>query len=50
MSEVPPELPPELPEHPVGTLAFVGTYLVLVVVLWVALYVFVYLARGPVTP
>jgi hypothetical protein len=37
-------------EHPRGTLAVVGAYGVLFVLGWVAIYVWVYLARGPVTP
>ena len=44
------ELPPGLPKHPVGTFAFVGAYVVVFVVLWYALYLFVFLARQPVTP
>jgi hypothetical protein len=37
-------------EHPRGTLALVGLYGVLFVAGWLAVYVFIYLARGPVTP
>jgi len=39
-----PELPPDLPKHPVGTFAFVGTYAVVFVLLWYAIYVFIFLA------
>ncbi len=45
-----PDQPPELPEHPIGTFAFVGLYAVLFVLGWLAIYVFIYLARQPVTP
>ena len=40
----------EVGRHPVGTLAIVGVYGVLFVVGWVAVYVYVYLSRGAVTP
>jgi len=43
-------LPPDLPKHPIGTFAFVGTYAVIFVLLWYAIYVFVFLSRHPVTP
>jgi hypothetical protein len=35
--------------HPRGTLALVGLYAVLFAVGWFAMYVGLYLARGPVT-
>lgn len=38
-----------LPPHPIGTLVIVGIYGALFVLGWLAFYVFVYLARGPVT-
>lgn len=44
------KLPPGFPKHPTGTLAFVGTYAVIFVVLWYAIYLFIFLARQPVTP
>ena len=44
------KLPPGLPKHPVGTFAFMGTYVVLFVILWYALYRFIFLARHPITP
>ena len=37
-------------QHPIGTLAIVGVYGVLFAVGWLLVYVYVYLARGPVTP
>jgi hypothetical protein len=45
-----PQLPPDLPKHPIGTFAFVGAYAVVFVLLWYAIYVFIFLARHPVTP
>ena len=44
------EMPPGLPRHPIGTFAFVGAYAVVFIVLWFAIYFFVYRARGVVTP
>ena len=44
------EIPPGLPKHPIGTFALVGAYAILFVVFWFAFYVFIFLARGPVTP
>jgi hypothetical protein len=44
------EMPEGLPEHPIGTFAFVGAYAVSFVLSWFAIYVFIYLARHPVTP
>ena len=35
--------------HPRGTLAVVGLYAVLFAAGWFAVYLFIYLARGPVT-
>ncbi len=43
-------MPPGLPKHPIGTFAFVGAYALIVAVLWFAIYHFVYMARGAVTP
>jgi hypothetical protein len=43
-------MPPGLPKHPVGTFAFVGAYAVIFVVLWYAIYLFIFLARERVTP
>jgi hypothetical protein len=36
--------------HPVGTLAIVGVYGILFAIGWLAVYVYVYLSRGAVTP
>lgn len=36
--------------HPRGTLALIGLYGVLFAAGWLAVYVFIYLARGAVTP
>lgn len=44
------KLPPDFPKHPVGTFAFVGTYAVVFVIAWFAIYIFIFLARQPVTP
>jgi hypothetical protein len=44
------EMPPGLPKHPIGTFAFVGAYAVIFVILWYAIYFFLYLGRSPVTP
>ena len=40
----------EASQHPVGTLAIVGNYGLLFVLGWLAVYFYVYLSRGPVTP
>jgi hypothetical protein len=45
-----PELPADFPKHPIGTFAFVGAYAVVFVLLWFAIYVYIFLARQPVTP
>ena len=44
------EMPPGLPKISVGTFAFVGAYAVIFIALWLAIYFFVYQARGVVTP
>ncbi len=44
------DMPPGLPKHPIGTFAFVGTYAVVFIILWFAIYFFIYRARGVVTP
>jgi hypothetical protein len=44
------DMPPGLPKHPIGTFAFVGAYAILFVCGWFAIYLFIYLARQPVTP
>ena len=44
------EMPEGLPKHPVGTFAFVGTYAVVFVLLWFAIYRFIFLARHAVSP
>jgi hypothetical protein len=44
------KLPPDFPKHPKGTFAFVGAYLLISVVAWYAIYIFIFLARQPVTP
>lgn len=45
-----PEQRPEPHEHPIGTLVFIGAYGLLFVLGWLAVYVFVFLERGRVTP
>ncbi|MGE5762240.1 MAG: hypothetical protein ACM37V_17950 [Gemmatimonadota bacterium] len=45
-----PDKPPSLEEHPRGTLLLVGLYGLLFVLSWFAVYVFIYLRRGGVTP
>ena len=45
-----PELPRDFPKHPIGTFAFVGAYAVIFVVLWYVIYLFIFMARQPVTP
>jgi hypothetical protein len=45
---LPTESPPH--HHPSGTLAIVVIYALLFVSGWVAMYLFVFLSRGPVTP
>ena len=42
--------PSDLPSHPIGTFAFVGLYALLFVAGWVGIYLWIYLARHPVTP
>lgn len=44
------EMPDGLPKHPIGTFAFVGTYALLFVIGWFAIYIGLYLGRHPVTP
>ena len=44
-----PDTPPQTEQHPRGTLALVGAYGVLFAAGWFAIYVYIYLARGPVT-
>ena len=43
-------MPPGLPKHPIGTFALVGAYAVLFVIGWFAIYIYIFLARQPVTP
>jgi len=38
------------PRHPIGTLIIVGAYGLLFVVGWLAVYFFIFRARGAVTP
>ncbi|HEU5260583.1 MAG TPA: hypothetical protein VFU41_04060 [Gemmatimonadales bacterium] len=45
-----PEQPPLLPQHPKGTLLLVAVYGVVFAIGWFAVYLFVYLGRGGVTP
>jgi len=42
--------PPPQTEHPNGTLLLVGLYGLLFAAAWFAVYLFVYLRRGGVTP
>ena len=44
------ELNADTPRHPVGTLVIVGVYGLLFVAGWLAVYFYVYLSRGTVTP
>jgi hypothetical protein len=37
-------------EHPIGTLVIVGLYGLLFALGWLAVYVYVFIARGRVTP
>ena len=39
-----------LPRHPVGTLVIVGIYGLLFALGWIAVYFFLFRARGAVTP
>ena len=41
--------PDQLPHHPIGTFAFLGLYLVLFIIGWLAVYFYLYLGRGPVS-
>lgn len=41
---------PEQQKHPIGTLAIVGVYGLLFVLGWLAIYYFVFVPRGAVTP
>jgi hypothetical protein len=45
-----PERDRELPQHPIGTLVIVGLYGLAFVLGWLAVYVYVFVARGRVTP
>jgi len=45
-----PQPSPLQTEHPKGTLLLVGLYGVLFTACWFAMYLFVYLRRGGVTP
>lgn len=38
------------PAHPIGTLVIIGLYGLLFALGWVAMYLFVFLPRGRVTP
>ena len=44
------DVEPRSSEHPRGTLALVGLFGAVFAAVWFAVYVFVYLPRGPVTP
>ncbi|HLB55506.1 MAG TPA: hypothetical protein VJK71_10420 [Gemmatimonadales bacterium] len=44
-----PDRPADLPNHPIGTFAFVGLYVILFVIGWFAVYLYLYLGRGAVT-
>jgi hypothetical protein len=48
--ESPPRPLDQHQHHPSGTLAVVVIYALLFVGGWVAMYLFIFLARGPVTP
>jgi hypothetical protein len=45
-----PDLDRPSHDHPIGTLAIVGIYGLLFVIGWIAVYAYVFLARGRVTP
>lgn len=45
-----PPAPASTTEHPRGTLLVMGLYGVVFAAVWFAVYVFVYLGRGGVTP
>jgi hypothetical protein len=45
-----PEPDRESHEHPIGTLAIVGLYGLLFALGWLAVYLYVFVARGRVTP
>ena len=45
-----PDTPPVGEQHPRGTLFLVGLYGLLFVLSWFAVYVWIYLRRGAVTP
>jgi hypothetical protein len=44
------DMPAGLPRHPIGTFAFVGAYVALFVLAWFGIYIYIFLARQPVTP
>ena len=44
------EVDQTIPRHPIGTLAIVGIYGLLFLAGWLAVYFYVYLSRGAVTP
>lgn len=44
------ERPDNLPKHPVGTFTFLLTYAALFLAGWLAIYGWLYLGRGAVTP
>lgn len=41
---------PSLPQHPKGTLLLMGLYGAIFVASWFAVYIYIYLHRGGVTP
>ena len=45
-----PSSDPDQQKHPIGTLAIVGVYGLLFVLGWLAIYYFVFMPRGAVTP
>ena len=45
-----PDFDPTARRHPIGTLVIVALYGALFLAGWLAVYFYVYLSRGPVTP
>jgi hypothetical protein len=45
-----PTPPGEAPHHPIGTLVVIGLYGLLFALGWIAMYLFVFVPRGRVTP
>lgn len=50
MSESPQGQGDQHPAHPIGTLVVIGVYGLLFAIGWLAVYLFLFLPRGRVTP